>query len=379
MLAQFDHPALIKVFRFWEANKTAYMVMPFLSGLTLQDALKQRGEAPGEAWIRALLSPLMDALAVLHEDKVYHRDIAPDNIMLLAGDRPVLLDFGAARRVISDMTHALTVILKPGYAPIEQYADMPGMKQGPWTDVYALAAVVYFMILKRKPPAAVGRLMEDSYEPLLQSEAAGRYSAVLLQGIDRCLRVRAEDRPQSMAAMREASGLDTMQTVALPPAPAPAPAPEPDLLLLDIGGAGPRGSRSDTRSGARAGAGTGRTERGDGGRFLGDRLRRALSVAGSGPQLEADARRHRRAGRAVARGPRVLRQSPSSRGAGSECPRRCGAGGQGTCRVGARPGRAACGAAHRQRHRRHRAALAAADPRLSATWKRRPPPRSATT
>ena len=110
----------------------------------------------------------------------------------------MLLDFGAARRVISDMTHALTVILKPGYAPIEQYADMPGMKQGPWTDVYALAAVVYFMILKRKPPPAVGRLMEDSYEPLLESEAAGRYSAVLLQGIDRCLRVRAEDRPQGM-------------------------------------------------------------------------------------------------------------------------------------------------------------------------------------
>ena len=231
MLAQFDHPALIKVFRFWEANKTAYMVMPFLSGLTLQDALKQRGEAPGEGWIRALLSPLMDALAVLHEDKVYHRDIAPDNIMLLAGDRPILLDFGAARRVISDMTHALTVILKPGYAPIEQYADMPGMKQGPWTDVYALAAVVYFMILKRKPPAAVGRLMEDSYEPLMQSEAAGRYSAVLLQGIDRCLRVRAEDRPQSMAAMREAIGLDSMPTVALAPVPAAAQSPEPDLLL----------------------------------------------------------------------------------------------------------------------------------------------------
>ena len=169
MLASFDHPALIKVYRFWEANGTAYMVMPFLSGITLQDALKQRGEAPSEVWIRGLLSPLMEALAVLHDDKVYHRDIAPDNIMLLAGDRPMLLDFGAARRVISDMTHALTVILKPGYAPIEQYADMPGMKQGPWTDVYALAAVVYFMILKRKPPPAVGRLMEDNYEPLARS------------------------------------------------------------------------------------------------------------------------------------------------------------------------------------------------------------------
>jgi serine/threonine protein kinase len=207
MLAQFDHPALVKVYRFWEANGTAYMVMPYYSGRTLEEALKLRRDPPDEGWIRALLSPLMEALAVLHEDRVYHRDISPDNIMLLAGDRPVLLDFGAARRVISDMTHALTVILKPGYAPIEQYADVPGMKQGPWTDVYALAAVVYFMILKRKPPPAVSRLMQDGYEPIAQSEAAGRYSAQLLQGIDRCLSVRAPDRPPSMAAMREAIGV----------------------------------------------------------------------------------------------------------------------------------------------------------------------------
>ena len=218
MLAQFDHPALVKVYRFWEAHGTAYMVMPFFSGQTLQDALKARGEAPPEAWIRSILVPLMEALAVLHEDQVYHRDIAPDNIMLLAGDRPVLLDFGAARRVISDMTHALTVILKPGYAPIEQYADMPGMKQGPWTDVYALAAVVYFMILKRKPPPAVGRLMEDNYEPLVKSEAAGRYSDQLLRGIDKCLSVRAPDRPQSMAAMRDALGLAAIPAVAEAPA-----------------------------------------------------------------------------------------------------------------------------------------------------------------
>ncbi len=170
ILAQFDHAALIKVYRFWEANGTAYMVMPFLSGRTLQDILRERDKAPEEAWIRKILMPVMDALEIIHEDKCYHRDIAPDNIMLLGDDRPVLLDFGAARRVISDMTQALTVILKPGYAPIEQYAEMPGMKQGPWTDVYALAAVVYFMILNRKPPPAVGRMMQDSYEPLTLSE-----------------------------------------------------------------------------------------------------------------------------------------------------------------------------------------------------------------
>ena len=243
MLAQFDHPSLVKVYRFWEANGTAYMVMPFFSGRTLQDVLKLRDDAPNEAWIRKILSPLMDALAIIHGDHVYHRDIAPDNIMLLADESPVLLDFGAARRVISDMTHALTVILKPGYAPIEQYADVPGMKQGPWTDVYALAAVVYFMIRKRKPPAAVSRMMQDSYEPLMQSEASGRYSRSLLQGIDWCLSIKAGDRPQSMAAMREAiDAVVTPTVIETPPraqaaekTEAPAPTPDTDAdIALDL-------------------------------------------------------------------------------------------------------------------------------------------------
>jgi serine/threonine protein kinase len=107
----------------------------------------------------------MDALELMHHENCFHRDVAPDNIMLLRDDRPVLLDFGAARRVISDMTQALTVILKPGYAPIEQYAEMPGIKQGPWTDIYALGAVVYFTITGRTPPPAVGRMMQDSTSP----------------------------------------------------------------------------------------------------------------------------------------------------------------------------------------------------------------------
>ncbi|GAA5168168.1 serine/threonine-protein kinase [Viridibacterium curvum] len=225
ILAQYDHPALIKVYRFWEANGTAYMAMPFLEGKTLKDALAERNTPPDEAWIRKVLSPVMDALEAIHNDQIFHRDIAPDNIMLLAGDRPILLDFGAARRVISDMTQALTVILKPGYAPIEQYAEMPGMKQGPWTDIYALGASVYFTILGQKPPPSVGRMMQDAYEPLALSAAAGKYSDRFLQGIDRCLNVKLEDRPQSIAAMREAIGFDGSAPAPMtPPAPAKAPA-----------------------------------------------------------------------------------------------------------------------------------------------------------
>lgn len=205
LLARFDHPALLKVFRFWEANGTAYMAMPYYAGRTLKQVIESSASPPDEAWMRRVLLPVMDALALLHSENCFHRDVAPDNIMLLEGDKPVLLDFGAARRVIGDMTQALTVILKPGYAPIEQYAEMSGVRQGAWTDVYALAAVVHWMITGHTPPPAVGRMMSDSYEPLVRL-AGERYSQRFLQGIDRSLSVRGEDRPQSMAAMRDLLG-----------------------------------------------------------------------------------------------------------------------------------------------------------------------------
>jgi hypothetical protein len=211
LLAQFDHPSLVKVYRFWEAGGTAFMVMPYVEGQTLKEALRERGEPPDEAWLMALLAPLTQALGVLHSERCYHRDIAPDNILLLAGSqRPLLLDFGAARRVIGDMTHALTVILKPGYAPVEQYAEVPSMKQGPWTDVYALAAVVYYAITGRTPPPSVGRMVSDSYEPLAIS-AAGRYSDRLLSAIDRALRVKPDDRTASMDDLRADLGLEPVR------------------------------------------------------------------------------------------------------------------------------------------------------------------------
>jgi len=218
MLAQFEHPSLLKVYRFWEANGTAYMVMPFLEGSTVRDTVRAMPEPPDEAWILGLLAPLLDALVVLHSAQIYHRDIAPDNVLLMADTgRPLLLDFGAARRVIGDMTQALTAILKPGYAPVEQYADMPGLKQGPWTDVYALAAVVHWMIMRKTPPPSVGRLFDDPYVPLAQS-AAGRYSDTFLRAIDHALAVMPEKRTTSIEAMRVELFGGTL------PASAPTPA-----------------------------------------------------------------------------------------------------------------------------------------------------------
>ena len=224
LLASFDHPSLVKVYRFWEANGTAYMVMPFLDGTTLRDVLRQMPAPPDEAWLRSVLAPLTEALLVIHAQQCYHRDIAPDNVMLM-GNRWLLLDFGAARRVIGDMTQALTVILKPGYAPVEQYAEIPGMKQGPWTDVYALAAVIYFAIMGRTPPPSVGRLLNDTYVPLVES-AKGRYGERFLAAVDRALAVRPEERTQSIGELRQDLGLgvatvDPYSTVPLPPGAVP--------------------------------------------------------------------------------------------------------------------------------------------------------------
>jgi serine/threonine protein kinase len=210
LLAQFDHPSLVKVYRFWEERGTAYMVMPYYEGITLGHWRRQHGQAD-EAWLRRLLYSLLDALAQLHAQNCYHRDIAPDNILLLPGDHPVLLDLGAARRIIGDMTQALTVILKPGYAPVEQYAEVASMKQGAWTDIYALAAVLYFVVAGRAPPPAVARMVNDEMRPA-REVGAGRYSDELLGAIDAALAVLPEKRPQDIDALRALLGAEASQS-----------------------------------------------------------------------------------------------------------------------------------------------------------------------
>ena len=239
LLASFDHPSLVKVYRFWEANGTAYMAMPFLEGKTLRDILRAQPHAPDEAWLRSVLAPLTEALEVIHAEQCFHRDIAPDNVMQLPNGRWLLLDFGAARRVIGDMTQALTVILKPGYAPVEQYAEIPSMKQGPWTDVYALAAVVHNAITGRTPPPSVGRLLNDTYQPLVKV-AAGRFSESFLAAIDRALVVRPEARTQTIGQLRQELDLDSVVSsvnTVMPvtqSAPSSAAATAPTMLISDM-------------------------------------------------------------------------------------------------------------------------------------------------
>ena len=214
LLARFDHPALVKVFRFWEANRTAYMAMPFYEGPTLKATLATASSAPSESQIRAWLEPLLDALSVLHREHCYHRDISPDNILLTTAG-PVLLDFGAARRVISGMTQVLTAVLKPGFAPIEQYGGE--LQQGPWTDLYALAGVVHYAITGRAPTASVVRVVSDTLRPLAMTQA-GNYSDNFLRAIDIALSVRPEARPQDVAQFRALLDVEKARPVTLVPA-----------------------------------------------------------------------------------------------------------------------------------------------------------------
>ncbi len=204
LLARFDHRSLLKVYRFWEANNTAYMAMPYLQGQTLKQWRDARGSAPEGDWLLKLLKPLLEALAELHAANVYHRDIAPDNIFLPAdGGDPILLDFGAARRAIGDRTQSFTAILKPSYAPLEQYDGANALKQGPWTDLYALGAVLYHLITGSPPPAATRRALNDEYQPLAGRPLPG-YAPSLLAAIDWSLALRPQERPQSVGEFQEA-------------------------------------------------------------------------------------------------------------------------------------------------------------------------------
>lgn len=211
LLARFDHPSLLKVHRFWEANGTAYMAMPVLRGRTWKELRAEMAGPPEEAWLRRLLLALLGALETLHREGVYHRDIAPDNIQVEPDGRPVLMDFGAARRVLSDKSQALTAILKPAYAPIEQYGEAGSVKQGPWTDLYALGATVHHMLLGRPPAPATARTLEDEATALTVDNLPG-YDPTFLRAVEWMLCPRPSDRPPSVAALR-----DVLEGRAAPP------------------------------------------------------------------------------------------------------------------------------------------------------------------
>ena len=205
-LAQFEHPNIVRVHNVFEANNTAYMVMRFEDGESLNSILKARVTLP-EDELPGLIFPLLSGLEAVHAQGFIHRDIKPANIFIRRDGSPVLLDFGSARESLEDQTRTLTNFVSQGYAPSEQYTGKSN-SQGPWTDIYGLSATLYRAVTGKSPVDAVERGQEiahegaDPYTPAAEI-SNGEYSPGVLSAIDHGLAFRASDRPATIGEWRQ--------------------------------------------------------------------------------------------------------------------------------------------------------------------------------
>lgn len=200
-LARFRHKAIVAVASVFEANGTAYSVLEYEEGRTLFDWLDEIRRKPSQAELDFIVAPLLDALEIVHASSYLHRDISPDNIMLRPDGTPCLLDFGSAREAIGRETTSLTAIVKSGFSPPEQYLS-EGRGQGPWTDIYALAATLFLAVTGDRPPEATERMLDPSTTPLAAKIAGRQYRQNFLAAIDWGLGLRPEDRPESVSHWR---------------------------------------------------------------------------------------------------------------------------------------------------------------------------------
>ena len=206
-LATFKHPNIVRVLRYFEAHNSAYIVMEYEQGQSLSSLIKD-GETATEAEIMAILSPILDGLEVVHKTGYLHRDIKPGNIYVRTSDNsPVLIDFGAARYDVGSRSRTLTAIFSPGYAPFEQYENR-GNRQGAWTDIYALGAVLYKLISGKAPIESserIGYVVRHNPDPLIPAIEIGReyYSPRLLEAIDWALKINEQERPQTIGKWRD--------------------------------------------------------------------------------------------------------------------------------------------------------------------------------
>lgn len=257
-LARFDHPNIVRVLSVFEQNNTAYMVMRYERGKSLQEMLPRHGTIE-EAPLLAILFPILGGLAKVHVAGFIHRDIKPANIFVREDGSPVLLDFGSARQSLGRETKTLTTLVSPGYAPYEQYYSKSD-RQGPWTDVYGIGATLYRAAVGVAPMDALDRseglLKKKNHDPYQSAVeiAAGRYSQRFLAAIDHALAFREEDRPQSLAQWTAEFALPDAPTeiaqpgpAAMPPAATPDEAPTERDPEPGADGAAPTTSTPDTQ------------------------------------------------------------------------------------------------------------------------------------
>ncbi len=256
MLAALSHPGIVRVLRYFEENQTAYMVLDFVEGKSMSRWLEGLGRNPTEAELDRITQELCDALAVVHDKGIVHRDIAPDNIIIRSDGSPVLLDFGAARQELAEHSRVQTrsdhstsfAIVKQHYSPFEQRST-DKRNRGPWSDVYSLGATLYKAVTGSTPDDAMDRVgAETDPLPPATTAAKGKYRASFLAAIDRALEIKRSDRPQTIAAFRALAFGKLVPSPALSPvsklvrAAAPSPkvsslsefdrwAPQPDAKV----------------------------------------------------------------------------------------------------------------------------------------------------
>lgn len=204
-LARFKHPNIARVLRLFEANGTAYMAMSYEGGSTLARHIKRRSRRPTQAELMSLFLPLLDGIEAVHAAGFLHRDIQPANILIRTDGSPVLVDFGTARQSISDQAQTLNSVLTAGYAPLEQYAGV-GL-QGPWTDIYSLAATMYCCLMGVAPPDATDRnlrQLEESTDTVLDElDTIEGIDGHVLAAIAHGLELSVSGRPQTIPVFRE--------------------------------------------------------------------------------------------------------------------------------------------------------------------------------
>ncbi|MDR0219295.1 MAG: serine/threonine protein kinase [Enterobacteriaceae bacterium] len=197
----FNHPCLPRFLRFWQQNSTAYIATPFYHGVTLKTLHVRYPKIITQNWLCNILFPLLDAINTLHLAGYLHCDISPDNILIQNDQLPILLDLGSVRKTTKSLTDDEEITVRPGFTPYEQYAaNSEENRQGPWTDIYALGAVLHTMVVGKPPPVSIMRDIEDHYHPLTQLCPAG-YSASFLHAIDCMLATDVSERPPTIAKL----------------------------------------------------------------------------------------------------------------------------------------------------------------------------------
>ena len=220
VLAQFHHPGIVDVYGGFQENNTVYMVMEFLRGRSLGDLIAERGALPQREAV-GYIERAGQALAVVHEANILHRDIKPDNVMLTDDGRVVLIDFGTARVFAAGMTSRMTTMVTPGYAPLEQYGHQ--VRFGPFTDVYALAATLYHLLTGQMPAPATDRASGVELKAPHQLNPAVEWA--VSDAVMWALEMRVDRRPQRVGefldALRPADPRPPPETEFIPPAAEP--------------------------------------------------------------------------------------------------------------------------------------------------------------